>query len=101
MEGMVYDIPVRVEVEATGVEEEFDASQVSVYPNPATNYVVCSGVPSGSEVSIISMSGVEMIRTQIYGTSETVNVANLANGLYIVRIYSEEGIIYTGKLVKR
>ena len=100
-EGMVYDIPVRVEVEATGVEEEFDASQVSVYPNPATNYVVCSGVPSGSVVSIISMSGVEMTRTQIYGTSETVNVANLANGLYIVRIYSEEGIIYTGKLVKR
>lgn len=100
-EGMVYDIPVRVEVETTGVEEEFDASQVSVYPNPATNYVVCSGVPSGSVVSIISMSGVEMIRTQIYGTSETVNVANLANGLYIVRIYSEEGIIYTGKLVKR
>ena len=38
---------------------------------------------------------------KIYDAQETINVADLANGLYIVRIYGSEGNIYTGKLVIR
>ncbi|MBP3353766.1 MAG: DUF4981 domain-containing protein [Bacteroidales bacterium] len=102
MEGMVYDIPVRVEVVETGVEEEeFDASQVSIYPNPATDYVVCSGIPAGSTISIISMSGAVVANATAYNTTATINTQNLINGLYIVRIYGSEGTIYTGKLIVR
>ena len=101
-EGMIYDIPVRVEGDDTGVEEEeFDASQVSIYPNPATEYVVCSGVPAGSTISIISMSGAVVANATAYNTTATINTQNLINGLYIVRIYGSEGTIYTGKLMVR
>ena len=52
-------------------------------------------------MSIISMSGVEVMNAKVYEAQETINIADLANGLYIVRIYSAEGNIYTGKLVVR
>ena len=100
-EGMVYDIPVRVEAESTGVEEDAEEVEISIYPNPANDYVVCQGAPVGSTLSVISMSGTEVMNAKIYDAEQSVNVANLANGLYIVRIYSAEGNIYTGKLVVR
>ena len=45
------------------------------------------------------MSGAEVMNEKIYDAQQTINIAGLANGLYIVRIYGSEGNIYTGKLV--
>ena len=97
-EGMIYDIPVKVVAQETGVEETEEV-EISIYPNPANDYVVCNGVPSGSTLSIITMSGAEVMNAKVYDAQQTINIAGLANGLYIVRIYGSEGNIYTGKLV--
>ena len=100
-EGMVYDIPVKVVGQETGIEEEAEEVEVSIYPNPANDYVICNGAPVGSTLSIITMSGAEVMNAKIYDAQETINIAGLANGLYIVRIYGSEGNYYTGKLVVR
>ncbi|MBR4963653.1 MAG: T9SS type A sorting domain-containing protein, partial [Muribaculaceae bacterium] len=97
-EGMIYDIPVKVVGQETSIEETEEV-EISIYPNPANDYVVCNGVPTGSTLSIITMSGAEVMNEKIYDAQQTINIAGLANGLYIVRIYGSEGNIYTGKLV--
>jgi len=76
-----------------------ELSQVSVYPNPATNVVNIKAPASVQiqSVSIFDVLGKETVANVVNGQ---VNVSNLSSGVYIMNIRTNQGVL-TEKIVKR
>ena len=62
--------------------------EISMYPNPASDYLTISNAPDAA-YSIISASGKIMSQGTLL-SSERLNVSSLPNGLYIVRVQQED-----------
>ncbi|MBL7934959.1 MAG: T9SS type A sorting domain-containing protein [Bacteroidia bacterium] len=77
----------------TGIEEVTNNNLVSIYPNPANHFITVD-VPDtndGTIVYIINALG-EIIATENATSSNiTLNIDNLTNGIYFVKIESKNG----------
>ena len=78
------------------IEENKD-SKISVYPTPAKDRVVIEGIEV-AEVEVYNTLG-QMVKT-IQGTNE-ISVADLPQGVYLLRIADAEGKDYTNKIMIR
>ncbi|MBR5209452.1 MAG: T9SS type A sorting domain-containing protein [Paludibacteraceae bacterium] len=69
--------------------------EVSIYPNPATDVITVTneGVES---VAVYSLAGSLVASSE----SNVVNVANLVNGIYVVKANTEAGVV-TGQIIKK
>jgi hypothetical protein len=73
-------------------------AQISLFPNPATNYVnVSLGGNTASAVTVLltSAAGQRLAEKQATGgagTIVTIPVENVASGLYIITVISADGL---------
>ena len=69
--------------------------EISIYPNPATDVITVTneGVES---VAVYSLAGSLVASSE----SNVVNVANLVNGIYVVKANTEAGVV-TGQIIKK
>jgi hypothetical protein len=88
-----------------GIEKFNSGSQVSIYPNPAKNYlnIEISNETNGiANVSIMNMVGQEVFMENINLNSgltvKQLNTAGLSNGIYFIKV-TNNGSIITRKLV--
>ena len=70
----------------TDVEETHD-NELTLYPNPANNYVRINGVEA-AEVEVYNALG-QLVKT-IQGCNE-INVSGLAEGVYLLHITDADG----------
>ena len=81
---------------------QFSASDISISPNPATNFISISNEKSiGIDaVSITDLNG-RIVQKQTFENVSTVDmkISNLAPGVYLMNIFSDQGSI-TKKIVK-
>ncbi|MDR0834164.1 MAG: InlB B-repeat-containing protein, partial [Candidatus Symbiothrix sp.] len=75
----------------TGIDNII-VSSLFVSPNPATNYITISGIQTGETVRLINLNGKTVLTTN----TATINVSNLPNGVYLVRVGTQ-----TLKFVKK
>lgn len=68
--------------------DEKSELKVAVYPNPASNYVVISGVESKAVLEIYSISGQQLLNKTFLGNTKIS--LELASGLYFAKITSGE-----------
>lgn len=62
---------------------------VSVYPNPANNYVVIDGA-SGAELQVYDLSGRPVYKQEVLETeNETINISGWDKGIYLFSIKNE------------
>lgn len=79
-------------ISAVGINDIEFANQVNVFPNPANNKVfiqIQSDVTEQMTVSLINLLGEEVTAPLTYKAGTTnmeISTANVANGLYVVRI---------------
>lgn len=93
--------PAPASVKITGMagaeENVAESAELRVFPNPATTTV---NVEVGAEiesVAVYSLAGAMMsVDVEIFGTTATVNVADLAAGTYLIRVNGQ-----TAKIIKR
>ncbi len=78
------------------IEENKD-SEIALYPNPVRDRVVIEGIEV-AEVEVYNTLG-QMVKT-IQGTNE-ISVADLPQGVYLLRIADAEGKDYTNKIMIR
>lgn len=72
--------------------QELDETSFSVYPNPTVNTVNVSSAYNIQSISIHSVVGQEILKVAgNKGTEMSVNVANLSNGIYLVKIVTDKG----------
>ena len=82
-------------IPVSGLEE--NALQINVYPNPVKDRVVIEGVKA-DEVQVYNALG-QLVKT--IQSSNEIPVADLPQGVYMLRITDAEGIVYTNKIMKR
>ena len=74
------------------VDDEILDNSLKLYPNPVTNLLTIeSKNVTISKVEIYSILG-EKIK-EIHSDFKTIRTDNLPNGIYIIRIYSEKGMV--------
>ena len=80
-----YLLEVTVSEKLTGVNE-IDLYQLTVYPNPADEYVNISGLQGKGELMLLDISGKLLIKRNITSAEEQLYVGNLPRGGYLIRI---------------
>ena len=81
------------------VETVIENKEYTVYPNPANDVIFIKGEEI-QFVEIYNSIGMRVISKNV-NASESINIADLASGMYFVRILDKKGNISTTKIVKR
>ncbi|MDC8006082.1 T9SS type A sorting domain-containing protein [Aureisphaera galaxeae] len=81
--------------------EEFTAADVNIalYPNPTRNFVEIDSEQAIAKMEIIGVSGVSVFTTDRVIENTPIRLPHLAQGLYMVRMYLDNGIYVTKKLL--
>jgi hypothetical protein len=59
-----------------------------VYPNPATSVINISNTTAINEVAIYNFLGQSVLNKSVSGNNAEINVENLSNGIYVLKIKS-------------
>ncbi|HEY3370465.1 MAG TPA: T9SS type A sorting domain-containing protein, partial [Prolixibacteraceae bacterium] len=75
---------------ATVVEESLVNNRIVIYPNPSKSKLFINGLTQSSVVSIFDLNGKLLINKNVI--SQYIDISNLLNGIYLVRIEDNSGI---------
>lgn len=71
----------------TGIQDNATfANSISLYPNPANDFVTITNLPKGSTISILDVTGKSVYSSTVTNEQTTINTANLTTGIYLIRI---------------
>jgi hypothetical protein len=90
--------PVSRESKFLAVDETDD---VSIFPNPATDYLMLQSADEIKAVNVISLTGSLVKSFQPNSQAVEINLDELQPGIYLVSIKKANGEIVTKKLVKQ
>lgn len=65
--------------------------QLSIMPNPATDYITITGIPRYTPVQLINLNGQTVKSIQAATGTATLNVSGIQKGVYIVRAGEKRG----------
>ncbi|MCL2511019.1 MAG: T9SS type A sorting domain-containing protein, partial [Bacteroidales bacterium] len=93
---------VKVAIDFTGIGEKGKKDGIVVYPNPASYELrVTSYELRVTSIEVLDVFGRNMgVKFLSFGGAGVVNISHLPQGIYFMRITTEEGLI-TKKIVKR
>lgn len=92
-----------LEISNTMSLEDFSKNRLSIYPNPATDFVNIE-IPDNNKnglVYVFDISGSIVQSKTISNGENRIEVSNLAAGLYFISFYDETGKSWTGEMVKQ
>ena len=69
---------------------------VNVFPNPANNVINVENA-AGSQISLFNITGQEVLSIEVANANAAINVADLAEGIYVVRV-NNNGKVATSKI---
>lgn len=72
----------------SGINNATENSELSVSPNPATNYIQISGLTQETSYTIYSLEGKKMFSGNVIN-NENIDVVNLSNGWNFIEIFKE------------
>jgi len=91
----------------TGIEKISNAAgNVSVYPNPANDHITAdlsgiNGTPK--QIDFINIQG-KLVYSVIPGNNMhavTINTSNMANGVYVMQVLSDKGVVNSKVIINR
>jgi PKD repeat protein len=91
----------RVKVDLVTGLEDLKESEISIYPNPATNYVYINNLPNSNCNVILYNSSMQQVKSlKSNGSSDlSVDFNELSSGVYFCRVASENNILTMKKIV--
>ncbi|MCF8428646.1 MAG: T9SS type A sorting domain-containing protein, partial [Bacteroidia bacterium] len=75
-------------------------SAIKVYPNPATDILHIDNLQSNTTISILDVTGKEIIKFSSDKLDATISLTNLSSGLYFIKIQTMEKDILIYKILK-
>lgn len=82
-----------------GIDEVAKDAAVSLYPNPARQWVVVSAEGMRS-VTLVNLMGQEILHQKTASTNERIDIRDLPNGVYFVKVELSDSVV-VAKLVKK
>ena len=80
--------------------EDVQFSDITLYPNPAHTTVTLSGVELGATVSVVDLNGRTLATYTAADTTLTIDVSDMAQGAYFVRISGQQQSLVRKLIVK-
>jgi hypothetical protein len=91
-------------IPCTGIEETANGSGISLYPNPANDYVSiavpASLASANTSIEVTDALGKVVIRENNNTDVTTLRIAELKDGIYFFKVISNNQTVKVGKLVK-
>lgn len=81
------------------IDEHMSACSVDIYPNPADNYLTIE-TQQKAGIEILSAGGQMIMTTYNIENKTTINIENLAKGVYFIRVITKREVI-TKKVIKK
>ncbi len=79
--------PIYVSVE----DKKFDQIEISVYPNPADNYInVKSTNLDDASIEIFTMTGKQIKQIELKSETSRINISDICPGIYIIKIWNNK-----------
>lgn len=77
---------------ATGIEELPGQTDISIFPNPAIDFikVMADNNISGTQYSILDQHGIQMFTGKIDSESTSINISQLKNGIYFFQLAGQK-----------
>lgn len=75
-------------------------SKISIFPNPALNNINLSGIEINSLISITDVNGQTVISEIANSNTRTINISNLSQGAYFVKIVNKNNVVIK-KIIKK
>ncbi len=70
----------------TGVKPVNSQNSMQVYPNPAREFIAIKNIPDTQlQVTVYSITGSQVLNTQLSSANQLINVSNLPKGLYFLK----------------
>ena len=99
-----YNFPVETNEAITSFRvlgvDEFDVSQISVYPNPASTVVTIASLSPIQTITVYDMQGRKVNVAQTSEQNTQVDISALKSGVYFFAIENESGTVVK-KIIKR
>ncbi|MCK5776222.1 MAG: T9SS type A sorting domain-containing protein [Bacteroidales bacterium] len=73
---------------------DVNASQIQIYPNPASQLIHINGVSENSTLQLFDMNGQLILQLESPKTNNIISIDNMKNGLYILQISNQKGNRY-------
>ena len=88
-----YNNPVTVTVRSnTGVDDR-NTSSTTIWPNPATDFVVITTDASViKSAEIFTVAGKHVLGKNNLTSGESINISSLPAGIYLLRLTTDEGV---------
>ena len=99
-----YDIFVlKLSQTPTGINETINSSNISIYPNPnnGTFNISISSQFKNASIEVYNSLGALVFKQEIVNQENSIELLNQSNGLYFVKVMSENKIVGMGKIVKQ
>jgi hypothetical protein len=72
---------------STGINDIMKSDKVKVFPNPASDKLIIE-TPSNAEIQLFDLSGRMVLNQTSRKKSHELNIQNLPNGIYILKIFN-------------
>jgi len=86
---MIDDIKIETYLDVS--VDEVNASNFSLYPNPATNMVTINSQMNIKQMRILNYTGQVVYQTAIDGMNATINTSDIPAGMYLLQAETSEG----------
>lgn len=86
----------------TSVQDKIVAQDnLILYPNPSKNQVTINNISTPAEIQIFNLEGKLVYRQTTYKTIETIDVSNLDNTFYLIKVISNKSTITKKLFINR
>ena len=82
-------------VSAAGIPEVNTAGNIKMYPNPSKGIVNIKGITGKSQITVTNLLGETVMYVE---NTNVVNLSSFANGIYFIKINSDNNIV-TEKII--
>lgn len=74
-----------------GINEVED--NISIYPNPANNVLNVNASSNINKVEVYNMLGQNVMTVSVNDTNASINTSNLTQGMYMLKLHTDNGVV--------
>ncbi|MCO6500610.1 MAG: T9SS type A sorting domain-containing protein [Vicingus serpentipes] len=97
--GFIDNLCIKLNTPTGVVDSEINTNKISLFPNPTSNQLTLDSEMNIDEATIFDVSG-QVIKSIVLN-SNTIDVSELSDGVYFLRVTTEKGQIFNQKFIKQ
>ncbi len=92
-----YDYNLTITAASPASIGNISESNINIFPNPATEFISINSTTELQSFEIVDLTGKVVFSD--YLTNSQINVNNIENGVYFIKLYDNKGVAKTEKLI--